>query len=62
MGQIIQMVFDLLKTNWVDIVAAVWLLEQLLRIISKITPTKFDDNLVDGLYKLLMTFFPKRLP
>lgn len=48
------------QTNWVNIVAALWTVDQLLKIVSPMTPWKFDDNLADMLGKVLARFFPKR--
>jgi len=55
MGEVIAWV----QANWVQLVAALWLLEQLLRVISAWTPTKLDDNIVDFLSNILKKFFPK---
>ena len=46
--------------NWVQLVAGLWLLEQLLRLISELTPWKWDDNIVKVFSKILKSFFPKR--
>ena len=46
--------------NWVQLVAGLWLLEQLLRLISELTPWKRDDNIVKVFSKILKSFFPKR--
>jgi len=58
MGSIIEYI----QTNWVQLVAGLWLLEQLLRLISELTPWKWDDNIVKVLSKILKSFFPKRNP
>lgn len=49
-----------IQTNWVQVVAGLWAIEQVLRIISPLTPWKWDDNLVSMLGKLLQKFFPKK--
>ncbi len=49
-----------LKTNWVETVAALWLIEQTFRAISEITPWKWDDNLVKIFAKILRSFFPEK--
>jgi len=51
---------DWLINNWVQIVAGLWALEQLLRIISPLTPWKWDDNIVSIFGKILQQFFPKK--
>ena len=40
--------------------AGAWLLEQALRVLSKITPWTWDDNLVDVLAGILSKIFPKK--
>ncbi len=51
-----------IQANWVQIVAALWLLEQTLRAISILTPWKWDDNIVKVIHKILSSFFPTRNP
>lgn len=46
--------------NWVNIVAALWTFDQLLKIVSKITPTKVDDNISDYIGKFLAAILPKK--
>lgn len=48
-----------LQNNWLTVVAAVWSLDQLLKIVAKLTPTKIDDNVADYLGTMLAKFFPK---
>lgn len=48
-----------IQAHWVDLVAAIWAFDQLLKIIAKLTPTKIDDNLADYLGNILAKFFPK---
>ena len=45
--------------NWGAVVAVGWTLDQLLKIISPLTPTKLDDNISDLLGKMLARFFKK---
>ena len=47
------------QTHWVEICAALWAFDQLLKVIAPLTPFKLDDNLSDSLGKLLARFFPK---
>ena len=51
-----------IQANWVALVAALWLVEQLLRAVSELTPWKWDDNLVKVLTKILKSFFPSKQP
>ena len=51
---------DWITKHWVEIVAALWSFDQLLKIISPLTPTKIDDNISDYIGKLLARFFPKK--
>ena len=44
-------------TNWVNVVAALWSVDQLLKIIAPMTPWKFDDNISDIIGSLLARFF-----
>ena len=47
------------STNWVNVVAVLWTIDQLLKIIAPLTGTKIDDNLADSFGKILARFFPK---
>ena len=47
-------------TNWVNIVAALWTIDQLLKIIAPLTPWKVDDNIADMFGNLLARFLPKK--
>ena len=49
-----------LKLNWVPLAAGLWLVEQGLRAVSRLTVWKWDDNLVDVLANVLQSIFPKR--
>lgn len=49
-----------LTANWVNIVAALWSFDQLLKIVAKLTPTKVDDNIADYLGSILSKFFPQK--
>lgn len=51
---------DFLSAHWVEIVAALWSIDQLLKIIAPLTPWKVDDNISDYLGKILLRFFPKK--
>ena len=55
-------VVDWLKGNWVELGVGLWLLEQALRTLSKITVWTWDDNLVDVLAKIIGQVFPKKTP
>lgn len=55
-------IWDFVATNWVAIGVALWLVEQGLRILSKITPWSWDNNLVDAIAKVLASVFPKKKP
>ena len=46
--------------NWVNVVAVLWSIDQLLKVVAPLTPWSFDDNLADMLGKLLARFFPKK--
>jgi len=48
------------QTNWVAMVAALWALEQFLRIIAPLTPWDWDDNIVTMFGSLLAKWFPKK--
>ena len=48
-----------ITSHWVEVVAALWSLDQLLKIIAQLTPTKVDDNISDVIGKILATFFKK---
>lgn len=49
-----------LMQNGANIVAILWTVDQLLKIIAKMTPTKIDDNISDYLGSILSKFFPKK--
>jgi len=49
-----------LTNNWVHIVAILWSLDQLLKVVAQLTPTKVDDNIADILGKILARFFPQK--
>ena len=51
---------DWIQTNWLTIVATVWSIDQFLKLIAKLTPTKWDDNVTDIIGNFLAKFFPKR--
>ena len=45
---------------WSGIVAVLWSVDQLLKIIAPLTKTKIDDNLADHLGKFLAKFGNKK--
>jgi len=49
-----------LMQNGANVVAILWTVDQLLKIIAKMTPTKIDDNISDYLGSILSKFFPKK--
>ena len=49
-----------LQAHWVELVAALWSFDQLLKIVAKLTPTKVDDNIADYIGSMLAKFFPKK--
>lgn len=50
-----------IQTNWVSIVALLWTIDQVLKIVAQFNPEKdWIDNLSDGFGKILMQFFPKK--
>ncbi len=53
-------VFGFIQDNFILISAIGWWIDQGLKIIAPLTPTKLDDNLSDILGKLLARFLPKR--
>ena len=57
---IIKQIIAGITTNWVEVVAAVWLVEQAMRAISELTPWKWDDNLVKVFANMLKSVFPKK--
>jgi hypothetical protein len=59
---IFSQIVNYIMTNWVKIVAALWLVEQVLRVISEMTPWKWDDNIAKVFTGILKKFFPKRQP
>ena len=48
-----------IQSHWITIVATVSTIDQLLKLVSKLTPFKWDDNVADMLGGLLAKFFPK---
>lgn len=49
-----------IQNNWVQITAALWSLDQLLKIIAKLTPTQIDDNISDYIGSILAKFLPNQ--
>ena len=50
---------DWIQSNWLNIVGILWGVDQILKIVAKITPNKVDDNISDMLGNILVRFFPK---
>jgi hypothetical protein len=49
-----------IQAHWLDVVGALWSFDQFLKVVSKLTPTKIDDNIADYLGKFLAKFFPAK--
>ena len=49
-----------IQANWLQVVGTLWLLEQVMRAISELTPWTFDDNITKWFTKILKSFFPKK--
>lgn len=49
-----------IKDHWIDIMAIVWSLDQILKIVAKMTANKVDDNISDMIGNILTKFFPKK--
>ena len=47
------------QTNGVTLMAIVWTIDQLLKLIAPLTKSKLDDNLSDLLGKTLAKYLPK---
>jgi len=58
----IQQVIAYVQANWVEIGVSLWLVEQAMRAISRLTPWKWDDNLVDVIANAIAKLFPKKTP
>jgi len=56
----LQPIIDWLQGNWVQLGVTLWLIEQAMRAISRITPWEWDDNLVDVLADILSKIFPHK--
>ena len=48
-----------LQEHWIAIVATVWSIDQALKLVAKLTPFKWDDNVADIIGGFLAKFFPK---
>ena len=48
-----------IQTHWLNIVATVWTIDQVLKVIAKVTPWKWDDNVADVFGSIIVRFFPK---
>ena len=51
-----------IQANWIALIAAVVAIEHAIRLISKLTPWTWDDNIADWLAKLLKIFIPIKKP
>jgi hypothetical protein len=49
-----------IQHNWVNIVALLWSIDQILKVVAAMTDNKVIDNLSDGLGKLLARFLPQK--
>lgn len=49
-----------LVLNGASLVAILWTVEKLLRLISRLTSWEWDDNLADWLANILEQFFPEK--
>lgn len=45
--------------NWVSVMGILWAIDQILKLVAPLTPTKIDDNIADVFGKLLAKFFKK---
>lgn len=48
------------QTNWGSVAVAVWSIDQALKIIAKLTPWGWDDNVADFIGNLIAKIFPKK--
>ena len=48
------------QLHWVEIGVSLWLVEQAMRAVSKLTPWVWDDNLVDVFTNAIAKLFPKK--
>lgn len=53
-------IIGFLKDNYLNIIAVLWSVDQLLKVVAPLTPWKFDDNVADILGKLLASFGKKK--
>jgi len=53
-------VYNWVVSHWVEVCAALWCVDQLLKIVAPLTPWSFDDNLSDAFGKFLARFLPKK--
>lgn len=49
-----------IKDNWIALIAAIVAFEHAIRLVSKITPWKWDDNIADWIAKLINIFKPNQ--
>lgn len=48
-----------IQANWTSVVTIVWTIDQLLKLLVKLTPSVKDDNVVDMIGGFLARFIPK---
>ena len=48
-----------ITSHWIAIVPIVWTIDQLLKLICKLTPTLKDDNVADIIGSWIAKLFPK---
>lgn len=56
----IQAIVQWFSVNWVELGAAIVLIERGLTALSKLTPWEWDDNLVEVLSKITSSIFKKK--
>lgn len=49
-----------LQGHYIDIMAVLWSVDQLLKTVAPLTPWKMDDNVADWVGKTLARFLPKK--
>ena len=53
-------IVQFLQANYLNIIAVLWSIDQLLKVVAPLTPWKVDDNVADILGKLLARFGGKK--
>lgn len=50
-----------ITANWVNVVAILWTVDQILKVVAQFNPDRdWVDNVSDLLGKILISFFPKK--